>query len=87
MPVVPLVVCETAVDNDTGNYLIEKTDDYAHLVDVCHNKNIPYAGWCFDEACPPNMLSNCGEGTDLYAHTPWGNLYLNGISCNNVYCT
>ena len=78
----PLIVSETAVINEPAYYLYESDSDFAHLVSVCTDKNIPYAGWSFDEACAPTMIegsatndNNCGADNDLSVHTTWGTTF------------
>lgn len=90
---IPLVVSETAVESAKTYNEYETMSDYLHLVDLCAERGIPYAGWSFDEECGPAMLNasasdsnSCGLDNDLSSYTAWGNLFLRNVSCNGSYC-
>ena len=86
----PLIVSETAVDNDCHDDSgYETVSDFIHLVHVCQTRNIPYAGWSLDEACCPNMLAT-GSCDTIDPSQPqlsnWGQLFLQGASCAQPHC-
>ena len=86
----PFIVSETGVINFAKISAYETNNDYQHLVGLCKTKTIPYAGWIYDEMCPPNMIigsdANCGTNTNLSKLSDWGNLFLKNIPCTDTYC-
>jgi Cellulase (glycosyl hydrolase family 5) len=83
LPNMPLVVSETAVINDVKNSIFATVADYMYTVNSCKKRDIPYAGWAFDEECYPPMLA---KGDNLSAYTAWGKLFLTGEMCSDMYC-
>ncbi len=89
----PFVVSEIGVINVPDKMIVEDYLSFRYIVNLCQQRNISYAGWCFDENCAPVMLggqttsdNGCGAGNDLSNHTIWGKLFLDNVPCNDEFC-
>ena len=92
-PDLPFVVSEIGIVNNTKKDIVEDYLSFRYIVALCQRREIPYAGWCFDETCGPVMIegqatheNGCGKENDLSNQTAWGKLFLQGVPCEDEYC-